>query len=373
MMNMLLGFCVAIILCLSLLGWGKLLSVATLGTAKGDWPFQVGWGLCALAILGGFLNVTALVSAPLVISILIAGCVLWALMSGRALLANWQLPALEPQDRIAIAVLAAVACAIIVSSVAPSPWNAADDSVAYGAFPVKMLETGQVIEPFSFRRISGFGGYQFLQAFIVALRGPSSLQLFDKGLLMAMAGVAIATYVRRRLGGSWWLGCGAGILYMILPTGRINLSPVSIMAFLTLTLVETAQVAAEAKAAPLWRRAILLAVLCAGFLSVRANVLAVEGALLGLLIAMQKPFSLRPAALLEKATVLAMVGVFTALLLVPWAVSLYRSSGTPFFPVIAGNWTGVVPTSAHFATGPFLKFLASNIWYSRVLIVVPRR
>jgi len=315
--------------------------------------------------------VAGVVSAPVDFSIIAVGCGLWLVLSQpRTLFAKWWPPEMAPQDRIAIAILVIVSGVIVASSAAPSPWNAADDSLAYGAFPVKMLETGKLMEPFSVRRMVGFGGYQFLHSLVLVLRGSSALHLFDKGIVTALTGVSITYYMRRRLKAPWWVACGAGILFIELPSGRINLSPTSIMAFLTLALLETFQLTAEAPILPRWRRAILLAVVCAGFLSIRANVLVVEGALLSLLIVTQKPFSLNPRVLGEKGLLLAMVGVLTGLLLIPWAITLYRSCGTPFFPLISGSWTEGIPHSAPFEIGPFCGFLARNIWYSRLLILL---
>ena len=371
LINFVLGLCFALVLCLSLLGWGKIIAIATFGTTKGDWPFQAAWGICALTLLGGLLNVAGAVSAPVNTVLVALGFVLCLLLSQpRKLLAKWRLSNMAPQDRFAIAILIIVSGVIVASSILPSPWNAADDSLAYAAFPVKMLETGQLIEPFNLRRMVGFGGYQFLHSLVVALRGPSTLHVFDKGILTALTGLAIAYYTRRRLGAPWWLACGAGILFMTLPSGRINLSPTSIMAFLTLALLETFQLTTEAPVAPLWRRGVLLAVVCAGFLSIRANVLVIEGALLSLLVVTERPFSLRPSVIGEKGLLLGIVGVLTVLLLIPWGVSLYRSSGTPFFPLISGTWKEAIPHSAPFVMGPFCAFLAKNIWYSRLVILV---
>src|SRR5579871_6852313 len=135
MISVVFGFFTALILCLSFVGWGKLVALATLGTQRGGWPFQAAWGMCALTILGGLLNVTRLVSASVNISIVALGIVFWLLLSQpRTLFAGWSSLKLTPQDRFAVVILIIVSGVIVASSVVPSPWNAADDSLAYAAF-----------------------------------------------------------------------------------------------------------------------------------------------------------------------------------------------------------------------------------------------
>jgi len=370
MINIISGFCVAIILLLSLLGWGRLVAIATFGNAKGDWPLQAAWGTCFVALVGGLLNFTGLVSVPVNLSIVFLGfCLCLFFSRPRTLVGNWSLHKLPTGDRFAIALLALVSIGIIAASVPPSPWNAADDSIGYAAHPVKMLETGQLIEPFSFRRIVGFGGYAFLHSLILPFSGPSDLNILDKGIMTVLAGVLTMFYLRRRLQTSWLIACIAGIILMSLPTGRINLSPNSIMIFITLALVETFQLGSEMRL-PLLRRAFILALVCGGFLSIRANALAVEGVLLPLLVVTQKPFSLKLDIMREKVALLGMIGLLTALFLLPWAVSLYRSSQTPFFPVIHGNWTGAIRNSAPLHLEEYIGFLARSIWYSGLLILL---
>ena len=121
-MFILAGLLVAFLIVGSFVGWGRLVSSAVFGSARGDWPFQAAWGLCVFAIFGGLLNVFGFVSATANAGILVAGLVLLLLPAG----IRDAFPR-SRADNISLACLALVSLITIVPSLFPLLWEPQDD------------------------------------------------------------------------------------------------------------------------------------------------------------------------------------------------------------------------------------------------------
>ena len=359
-MFILAGLLVAFLIVGSFVGWGRLVSSAVFGSARGDWPFQAAWGLCVFAIFGGLLNVFGFVSATANAGILLAGLVLLFLPA--------EIRHAHPRsraDNISLACLALVSLITIVLSLFPLLWEPQDDAVAYASFPKKMLETGSLMEPFSFRRIVSFGGYQYLQTLAYPFLSHGALQLLDRGILSVLVAAALASYTRRRVGLSWPLASLAGIAFLVHPVLRINLAPASIFSLLSLTFLESFQLTSETHAMPSFRRAILLALLAAGLLSLRANAVAIVGSLFLILVLTERRISLP-----SRFKLLAQAALISVLLLLPWSLVLHRSSGTWFFPFIKGNYNPVISMSVPLTTTSYLQLLWKSASYSGLHILL---
>jgi hypothetical protein len=73
----------------------------------------------------------------------------------------------------------------------------------------------------------------------------------------------------------------------------------------------------------------------------------------------------------EQALRLGLAGVATAVGLLPWCLELWRSSGTPLYPLMAGNWRFEGGLYSVPLDGPGLIALVGNrLWVSRVWILV---
>ncbi|MBA3541527.1 MAG: hypothetical protein H0T79_18080, partial [Deltaproteobacteria bacterium] len=76
--------------------------------------------------------------------------------------------------------------------------NPFDDHVAYTAFVKRMLDCGDLIEPFSFRRVSAYGGQTVLLA-LAALRGDvESTGLLDRGVFAWVVALVVLDLARKR-------------------------------------------------------------------------------------------------------------------------------------------------------------------------------
>ena len=371
-MFILSGLLVALLIIASFVGWGRLVSFTLFGSSASDWPFQATWGLCLLAVIGGLLNALGWVSATANTALLVAGiALLFILRSPRGESQSLHsFHALNRVDLVAFACLAVASMITIILSLFPLIWDPQDDSVAYACFPRKMLETGSLIEPFSFRRIVCFGGYQYLQTLAYPFLSHGALLLFDGGIATSLVAATLACFARRRLALPWPLACLAGLAFLAHPLLRANLAPVAIFSLLSLSLLESFELTSERPAMPTLRRAALLALSIAGLLSLRANALAIAGSLVLFLVLAERKVCSRTSSVRAKLGLLAVAAILSGVLLVPWSLALYRSSGTFFFPLFKGNYNSAISMSVPLDGASFLRLLADCSLHSGLHILV---
>lgn len=371
-MFILIGLLVALWIVGSLVGWGRLVSVAVFGSPTGDWPFQAAWGLSLLAIIGGLLNALGWVSATVNTVILIAGLAFLFIPRVRPCEAPQPQPLRKRNraDLAAFTCLVAASLITIILSLFPLIWEPQDDAVAYASFPRKMLETGSLIEPFSFRRIVGFGGYQYLQTLAYPFLSHGALHFLDRGIVTSLVAAALACFARRRLALSWPLASLAGLAFLVHPLLRVNLAPASIFSFFSLSLLETFELTTKRPAMPTFKRAAIIALLTAGLLSIRANALAIAGSLVFILVVSERGANGRLSPLRAKLGLLGLVAVISGLFLLTWSLVLHRSSGTFFFPVFKGNYNSAVSMSIPLDGTSYLHLLANSSLYSGLHILL---
>lgn len=99
---------------------------------------------------------------------------------------------------VVLLVLSAVYFAFNLTGSLSTRGNPADDWVAYAGFVRRLLDSGDLIEPFSFRRLSAYGGQTALLA-LSALRGDyESFDLTDRGLFQPVVALLLLELARRR-------------------------------------------------------------------------------------------------------------------------------------------------------------------------------
>jgi hypothetical protein len=105
-----------------------------------------------------------------------------------------------PLDRAALALLVLLGAYLLLNLAGSisTRGNPFDDSVAYGGFVRRLLDRGDLTEPFSFRRLSAYGGQTVLLA-LGALRGDyESFDLVDRGIFQPVAALVLLDLARRR-------------------------------------------------------------------------------------------------------------------------------------------------------------------------------
>jgi len=372
------GLLVALVIIASFVGWGRLVSAAIFGSSIGDWPFQAAWGLSLLAVIGGVFNALGCVSATINTALIITGFLLLLIPRVSRLERQWiqKLRGMRWAELLSFACLAIASLIAIVLSLYPLIWEPQDDPIAYASFPRKMLETGSLIEPFSFRRIVGFGGYQYLQTFAYPFLSHGALHVLDRGIMTSLVAAALTCFARRRLALSWPLASLAGLAglvglgFLARPWLRMNLAPAAIFSFLSLSLLETFELTSERRTMPRLRRAVILALLIAGLLSLRANALAIAGSLLLILVLAEQFTESRTSSLRGRLGFLIQVAILSGLLLLPWSLALYQSSGTVFFPVFKGNYNPAISMSVPFDLVSYLQLLVNRSLCSELPILV---
>lgn len=263
-----------------------------------------------------------------------------------------------------IAVLGAFAVVRIVGAVAAldrSPW---DDDVAYLSFVRRLLDTGNLIEPFSFRRLGAYGGQTALDALAGARGTLANASLIDKGLGFAVTLLLLVGYARERRTQPLWLGLVA-LVVLLFPDTAINTASHWTAAFAFFALYRC--VVREQ-----WALAgLAAAMLC----TLRMNLIAtvcvfLACVLLSRLVALARTMPLREAWYDERRTWLAVTGVAGAVI-VPWWIAAFVSSRTFLFPLLGGTWNAELSLRTDLTWPQQLASLVSACVDTQPLVVIP--
>jgi hypothetical protein len=329
------------------------------------WPFRASWGVSLVMILGGMFDLFHLISPVLNLTVVALGvlaCAWFLLYDARTHPETFRQKILgSPDWVILLACLSLLCLGTHVHSLYPAPWNANDDSLAYAAFPKKMLDTGCLIEPFSWRRLTGFGGYDYLHSLMLSVLPAISLHLLDAGVMNTLTAFCLAYYVRRHLRASPLIAGVAGLAFAVFALPRINLAPSSILSLLSLSLLHAVKTAGNKLEQKDWRPSVLIALAAAGLISVRVTGVGFAAVFLGLAFLCSCRQS---RALVPPIRYWVRVAGIVAVLILPWALSLYRSSGTLLWPAMAGNFCSTIPNSRSLALGAELSFQWKNFCFS---------
>lgn len=244
--------------------------------------------------------------------------------------------------RLVLGCLVGAYLAINLLGAAQTRGNPYDDQIAYTAFVKRLLDCGDLIEPFSFRRLSAYGGQTVLQA-LAALRGDaSSFDLLDRGIFEVVAVLLVVDMARRR---------------------RLHLQTTVLLVGFTLSLWDL-----RINSAATWtgfvaflgaysfasredisprRSLILTCATCAAACTLRQNYL-VPGAMMAALIlgfhlrAAVRAASWSTAWRAERATIGLAIGAAAAVLL-PYMIATLVAAGTALYPLMLGTGNPITP------------------------------
>jgi hypothetical protein len=225
-------------------------------------------------------------------------------------------------------------------------FNRNDDNTAYLYQVARLLQTGSVgVDPFSNRQLLSLNGQTLLLGLMCSATDFEFAHLLDPGIGWIVIGGCTWTLCRRRLGGSPRASAVLTLLaLMVSAPAAMNLSGNLTGAVLFLTLVQTAWLAAATGDRPKRSTVVLFALTLAALCAVKTTFL-----LFGLLFAgcwhglrmMARPH----LALAREALV---TGLLVSAFVLPWMCQQYRSSGTPFYPLLGKGYhpssRGLVPT-----------------------------
>ena len=247
------------------------------------------------------------------------------------------------------ALLAAVVLVELVGLVATRS-NPFDDQIAYTAFVKRLLDCGNLIEPFSYRRVSAYGGQTSLLA-LAALRGDvQSSNLLDQGIFQWIAILVVIDLACRRK-----LRPGVIAVVVALVLAASDLSINSAATWTGFAMFAAAYGFASRTDLPR-RTALLLAfATCAAACTLRQNYLLPAGLFAALLLVAHvrehaAAGTWRRAIHDERATIGWCVAI-VALILVPYMAAAWRSNHTFLYPLLLGTMNPAAPLRPSGATG----------------------
>ncbi len=316
------------------------LASAALRSSDSELPF-------AFRIVGGVALVTALAgwlvaahaysrSAALV---LLGICALGFLVAPR----GRQLPPREPRSALGVAgalCLALVAVFVLARALAGlrhPHYNPCDDWVVYLHFPRLLLESGGFDEPFSMRRLGVLGAGPLLQGFFWPGFGVSANALADSvfGQIAVVGGAFAAHDAFARDDAPRWQRLAFVLVALLasLTIPHLNTLPTLLPYGGTLILLALhARLVLRDPSPQSARDALLWGVLAAWLIGLRVSNAPLPAALWAFELA--RGAWLRDRARLRLSAIAALA---TGVALLPFCLSLWQSSGTPLFPLFAGN------------------------------------
>jgi hypothetical protein len=316
-------------------GWGYLASRAA-RVADPDFGLRAAWGVAAyLAVAGAFLAV-GLCSRPVILGLAgvgFAGFAWRELVTGVPSIARVHAAARFVRAQPAVGVLvigiALLASYHLLGAVAQLDRNPWDDDIAYTPLVKRLLDAGNLVEPFSFRRLGAYGGQTVLQALGAARGNLASIHLVDRGLCQGLFLLLIVGHARERgkvIG--LWLGLVV-LIVLLLPDAAINTASYWSGAVIFLGLYRTV---VRAHTVPDAGGFALAALVGAAACTLRQNYSVVVVVYLAMTLA---------TARRDRRTWLLALAV-GAIVLVQYAIAAYSATHTFLFPFWGGTWNSAI-------------------------------
>ncbi len=303
-----------------------------------SWPVTVVVGMAAFLGVAGVLVATNSARIGPLVGFHLIGVVLALVACARGVRRRERSGRSRIRQGTAVVLWALYGAATTVAALAASAsfvLNINDDDPAYLYFAQRLLSTGGLIDPFNNRRITSYGGASVYQAIFLRIAGNESLQAFDL-VFGALLLIALVVGTRRRP--LWFIGAVLVAASVIFGHGAgpiANLSPRYSSAVLVLggaLVLVRIDAPGRSRRAELWRCALGGATLAA-CVSFRTQIV-LPGVLAALVVVVRPPGWRPRLARLGALVAGAVVG------LGGWAVALNRSSRTPLFPIVRGNFSG---------------------------------
>ena len=310
-------------------GWGYL--VARIARVKdADVGLRATWGLSGYLAISGPLIALGICSRPVILVMIgvgFAGFAWRELTTATPCCARfgdaWRYARANPGLGALGAVLIGIAVLNVVGAVVNLDRNPWDDDLAYTPLIRRLLDAGDLVEPFSFRRLGAYGGQTALQALGGARGSLEAIHLIDRGLCQLLVLLLAAGHARdRRTPALYVILLGAVLL--LLPETAINSAAAWSGVALFLALYRSVALGQ-------WG---LVGLVGAATCTLRQNFLPV----VILFVALSLIASRRDGGWKAVRPRLVLVATVATAVIVPWWIAAYRSSDTFLFPIIDGTW-----------------------------------
>lgn len=342
----------ALLVLVSFAGWGSALAWLVSPTRRLDPGLRAVWGGGVLVAVAGVLAAASLFSRTTALLLVDAGLIAAGVdvVRSRDALLRWghrTWRAARAQPIVHAMAFGAVALTALhfLAATGDGMTNPYDDDIAYFPLVKKLLQTGTMIEPFSFRRLSALGGQIFFLALLLPHATFQNMHVFDRGICLAGLVLLVIGF---RSGGKrapLWLTTLAIVVLLSMPNTAINTGSHWSGAFFFFGLFRTLHWANEAhvREAPAWKRTLPVALVAIASCTLRQNFLAPAAVMVVAsqgFAAFGGPAEGRSLLARAKAGLpeTLIVGGLSAAVLVPWLVLSMRSNATPLFPVILGTY-----------------------------------
>ncbi len=313
----------------SFAGWGGLAArLARAGDA--DLGLRMAWGAAAYLAVAGYLLAMGVLTAPVQLALLIVGAGVHVALGLRAAARGEAegrpaAPALGGWPLALVGLLAAIVAVDVVMAIVKVRSNVYDDEIAYRAFIERLLQVGDLDEPFSWRRISTYGGHTILAAAGVVRGGAENLHLVDAALFRLIAlGLVVGLAAER--GADRVITATLLLVLALLPDSSINLSSHWTGAAMFLALYRTAARAGRTDGPRAWA---LVGVLASASATLRQNHVLIAG-----LVAIAALAFLGRGRRPRAAAMIALGGL---VVIAPYAIASWRTCGTPMYPLLGGG------------------------------------
>ncbi|MGE0869050.1 MAG: hypothetical protein AB7P03_10815 [Kofleriaceae bacterium] len=359
------GFAWLVALAACLVGWGHLAMRATAPTLDRGDEIDLGlllaWGTAGYLAVAGIALAAGVLCRPVVLALIAIGLAgfgwrTWTRPDpADAVQRAWAWIRGNPNSAAMLAIVIALAGFIVLAAIARTTVNVYDDDVIYTPLIKRLLEVGNLDEPFSFRRISSYGGQTVLSALMAARGTLASPFAIDAGLFQVITLLLVAGIARGRVATSSTpaippvdrvIVALVLLAVLLLPQNAVNTASYWTGVAMFLGVYRTAVLASRA-GVPVAPTLALASAVAASAATLRQSYLAVGALAIGFVLS---------ARLLERATgtgslrarvvaawrgerqlwLWAIAG--GALVLMPWCVATWRSNETFLFPFQHGTF-----------------------------------
>ncbi|MGZ4688346.1 MAG: hypothetical protein ACXV9P_06485 [Acidimicrobiia bacterium] len=290
-------------------------------------------GLGALLLLGGFGVLLRIPWWLIVVPFIVIGLVL-ALRD----LSTVGITRL-PRSVLIIGALGVVAFGLVALVESPLglrlPLNVCDDWRAYMPYAHRLLDTYGLDETWSIRRVQTLGGFDLLRALPVQVFGDAGIGVAETVIgSVFLAGLFVANGVRSTWARLVSVGLIIAVPLLWVPrtntTGVLIGSPLLVAVFAATVELRGALRVGNRRAAFHW--AVAGGLVVAALMSVRPNL-----GLLGAVVLTLGALSASGSRVLARIQVLLAGGGAALLAFAPWSIAMWRTAGTPLYPLFPGN------------------------------------
>ncbi|HEY5933591.1 MAG TPA: hypothetical protein VIU61_03120, partial [Kofleriaceae bacterium] len=318
-------------------GWGYFI-VRIRGVADPDFGLRAAWGAAGYVAIAGVLVAIGVCSNPAILALIALGAAGFVWRELVAPIPSWRrvrsgIQFLRARRALGVLVILLVGLAgwQMLGAVAALDRNPWDDDLAYTPLIKRLLDDGNLVEPFSFRRMGAYGGQTVLGALAGARGTLANVHLVDKALFFGIALLIIAGKAKERRTQPVWTVLLVLVL-LLLPETSINTAAqwTGVAMFLALY---------RAVARDHWS---IVGLVGAATCTLRQNYIAVVVLFVGIVLwrrlhATRRVMSWREAWQIEKPRWRLVVGV-ASLAIVAWWIAAFLSNGTFLFPLLEGTW-----------------------------------